>query len=130
MFVLRSKHRDLQARHERLVRLLATTREQLADWKGSAIRTAGRNTALSERLEVARGAVLADNEYVGQLETRLFRLLRACVRYRATVWRLERDNARLQRRLDDAVGLTSSGIADSSSWQPGFETPKPKAGAR
>lgn len=32
---------------------------------------------------------------------------------------------RLQLRLDDAVGLKPGRIEDSSSWQPGYEKPKP-----
>ena len=36
----------------------------------------------------------------------------------------------LQRCYDNAVGLRYGGqIVDSSAWQPGYQPPKPKAGA-
>jgi len=117
MFVLASKHRDLHARYQHALTQLTTARAELANWKGSAIRTAGRNTVLAERLDIARGAVLVDNEYVGQLEARLGRVLRACVRYRASIRRLERDNARLQARLDDGLGLNTPAMDEGARWQ-------------
>lgn len=117
MFVLRSKYRDLQARHEHVVRILTTAREQLADFKGAAIRTAGRNTALTEQLETARDTAGVDTEYASQLETRLGRALKACARYRAANRQLERDVARLQQRLDDAAGLNTAAMEFGARWQ-------------
>lgn len=53
MFVRRSRYRDLEARCAWLGEQLTETREELADWKGSALRVADRNTELTRRLETA-----------------------------------------------------------------------------
>lgn len=117
MFVSRSKYRDLEARHQHAVEQLGKAREQLADWKGSSIRTAGRNDELQRRLEVAREAVGDDAEYAGQLESRLARLVRACARYRAELAAETRQVGHLQARLDDALGLNTAGIKLGRGWQ-------------
>lgn len=83
MFVRRAKYDALRAEYEQTVQQLAETGEQLADWKGSAIRVAGRNGELQRRLDASRDVAFLDNEFVGQLESRLARVLRACARYRA-----------------------------------------------
>lgn len=62
---------------------------------------------------------------------RLTRALRACQRYRAELAaerqrtsHLRRRADRLQRRLDEAVGLGPRRIEDSSQWQPAHKAPK------
>jgi len=117
MFVLRSKHRDLQASYQHALTQLSTARAELANWKGSALRTAGRNTTLSRRLDTALDTFHRDGEYTVQLETRLARVLRACARYRAANRLLERDVARLQKRLDDALGLNTVAMEEGARWQ-------------
>lgn len=117
MLVRRSKYADLKAAHDLAVEQLGKAREALANWKGSAIRVAGRNTELNRRLESTRDVASEDIEYAGQLELRLARVLRACVRYRADLAAETRRADRLQRRLDDALGLNTAGIELGSGWQ-------------
>ncbi|MFF9205110.1 hypothetical protein ACF1AE_25480 [Streptomyces sp. NPDC014986] len=106
MFVSRSRYTDLQARHDHALTQLAATREELAHWKGSALRTVGRTAALTGQLDRSR-----------RLRIRLARALRACVRYRARIRQLERQTDRLQQRLDDAVGLNDPAVLAGSRWQ-------------
>ncbi|MFH9072733.1 hypothetical protein [Streptomyces alboflavus] len=85
-------------------------RAEAAAQRAAAVRTAGRNTALAERIErllAAEGAHDADIE--GQAD-RIDRLVRACARYRADLARAARDNALLQARLDDACGVTAPAV--------------------
>lgn len=117
MFVRRSTYDDLKARYEHATEQLGEAREELADWKGSAIRVAGRNTELSRRLDASRDVAFIDAEYSGELEGRLSRALRACARYLAAYHAEKRRADRLQRRLDDALGLNTAGIELGSGWQ-------------
>ncbi|MFE7273001.1 hypothetical protein [Streptomyces sp. NPDC057623] len=117
MFVRRSTYNALKARYEHTSEQLGKTREKLVGWKGSAIRVAGRNTELARRLEASRDVAFLDTEYAGQLEFRLARVLTACVRYRADLAAETRRADRLQRRLDDALGLNTAGIELGSGWQ-------------
>lgn len=74
MFILRSKFKDLEARCAWLGEQLTETREELADWKGSALRVADRNAELTRRLENQAGTPSAD-------------LLQARAHARALDWR-------------------------------------------
>lgn len=116
-FVRRSKYDDLDARYQLALENLAKARTERADWKGSAIRVSGRNTELTRRLDASRDVAFIDAEYAGELEQRLARALRGCVRY-LTAYHAEKRRAdRLQRRLDDALGLNTAGIELGSGWQ-------------
>jgi hypothetical protein len=117
MFVRRSTYNDLRARHEHTVEQLAEAREELADWKGSAIRVAGRNTELSRRLDASRDVSFIDTEYAGELEKRLTRALHACARYRAELAVETHRADHLQQRLDDALGLNTAGVELGTGWQ-------------
>jgi chromosome segregation ATPase len=93
-----------------------------ADADAANRRLMGRNLELGRRLSVLTEA---DPEYAATLERRVARLLKVIARLYA-VSRAERLRAdRLQRRLDDAVGLASPRPLDSSVWQPGYVAPKP-----
>ncbi|MEV7140715.1 hypothetical protein [Streptomyces tauricus] len=83
-------------------------------------RLAGRNRELSRRLDSAHDKELGELGDIAQLEERA-RLAEVHVR------QLEKDVARLQARLDDAVGTPAGKpIRHSGPWQPGY---KPKADA-
>jgi chromosome segregation ATPase len=89
---------------------------QLAEADATNRRLSGRNLELGERLTALAES---DPEYAADLETQLAEAREALA--------VETKRAEhLQRRLDDAVGLSAKGIADSSRWQPGY---KPKADA-
>ncbi len=45
--------------------------------------------------------------------------------WRGRARRAEKDVERLQKRLDDAVGMPPGGLLDSAVWQPGYVAPKP-----
>ena len=99
---------------------------QLADADAANQRLQGRNRVLDERL--AQRAESAPKD-AARLLRRVDRLRRIVSR-RLEERRQEQHRAdRLQRRLDDAVGLTPRQILDSSIWQPGYQKPTPKGAA-
>jgi chromosome segregation ATPase len=76
--------RDMAARDRDAYQAAArTAARQFAEADAANKRLYGRNRTLNERLEASRDALGVDSEYVGQLEQRLARALRACTRYRA-----------------------------------------------
>ncbi|MEI5100359.1 hypothetical protein RB200_19750 [Streptomyces sp. PmtG] len=85
-------------------------RAEAAAQRAAAVRTAGRHTHLVTRLAL-------DVCVLDGYRARIARLARACGRYRDERDRARRDVARLQARLDDAVGLNQPAIADGALWQ-------------
>lgn len=101
---------DLQARVQQLIEERDEAREDAADFKSAAVRTAGRNTVLAK----AEAAHDADLDHMAD---RIDRVLRACARYRAAHAAERRRADRLQHRLDDALGLNHPAITDGRNWQ-------------
>ncbi|MFD8254972.1 hypothetical protein [Streptomyces werraensis] len=98
---------------------------QLAEADAANRRLHGRVEELGRRVSVLAES---DLEYAAQLERRKTSLEKAGHRILAAWAREQRRADHLQQRLDDAVGLTSKGIQDSSRWQPGYKpAPKPEA---
>ncbi|MFI8535434.1 hypothetical protein ACIGMX_34955 [Streptomyces aquilus] len=62
-----------------------------------------------------------------QMAERIVRLQKGVAKARAERSEEKRRYDGLQRRYDDAVGLTAGAIQDSRSWQPGYEKPKADA---
>ncbi|MEV0114638.1 hypothetical protein AB0H77_15500 [Streptomyces sp. NPDC050844] len=83
----------------------------------AAVRTAGRNTALAERIEQLATTEASHDADLGVQADRIERLLRGCIRYRADLSTSERDNRRLQGLLDDALGLSHPVITAGVDWQ-------------
>jgi len=113
---LRRRVLDTEARHDEV----EDKRRRLARWLAEADaanrRLAARNLELGNRISAFAES---DPEYAAQLEQQVARLT-------AEVAAETKRADRLQARLDDAVGLTPSGIQDSGRWQPGYQTPKPE----
>jgi predicted ArsR family transcriptional regulator len=136
-FVSRRRYDAVYADRERL----RGERNQFRDDRDSALaaaRTAARqlveadaaNRRLHDRnLELGRRVTAlaeSDMDYAAQLERRVARLKRVGKRIVAAWWRERRRAERLQERLDDAVGLSTT-IVDSGRWQPGYKpAPKPE----
>lgn len=89
---------------------------QLAAADAANRRLAGRVEELGRR-----NAALAesDPDHLADLERQLANGRRELAAEKKRV-------ERLQRRYDDAVGLTTTEIKDSSRWQPGYRTPTPE----
>ena len=132
----RRHEREINALEARLAQAIEqrnTARSERQAFRAAA-ETAGRqfaeadatNRRLSGRVEELgrRNSTLAesDPDHLADLEQQLADVRRELAAEKKRV-------ERLQRRYDDAVGLTSSGIKDSSPWQPGYQPPKPKADA-
>jgi len=99
---------------------------QLADADAANQRLQGRNRALGQRLDQHTESAPAD---VAHLKSRVDRLRRIVSRLLEERRQEQHRADRLQRRLDDAVGLTPRQIVDSSIWQPGYQKPTPKGAA-
>ncbi|MEU9792934.1 hypothetical protein AB0E27_20290 [Streptomyces sparsogenes] len=72
---------QLQARVEQLAEQRDNARRELAESRATIVRLAGRNSRLTELLEVAQEA--AQDGALDEMGRRLDRALRACARYRA-----------------------------------------------
>jgi chromosome segregation ATPase len=99
---------------------------QLGEADAANQRLTGRNRALGQRLDQHTESAPAD---VAHLKSRVDRLRRIVSRLLEERRQEQRRADRLQRRLDDAVGLTPRQIVDSSVWQPGYQKPTPKGAA-
>ncbi|MFF7142324.1 hypothetical protein ACFZB5_13885 [Streptomyces nodosus] len=75
--------------------------------EGRVLELGRRNSTLTE----------SDPEYAASLEHRVSRLLKAVARLGALVTAERHRADRLQRRLDDALGLNTSQIDDGRMWQ-------------
>lgn len=106
---------ELQARVAEFAEQRDEARTELAASRATVIRLAGRNTRLTEQLELAYKQ--ADDGALEEMGARLDRALRACARYRAELVRTGRDMSRLQARLDDACGLNSAAVQAGQDWQ-------------
>ncbi|MFJ8538114.1 hypothetical protein [Streptomyces sp. NPDC093591] len=98
--------------------------DQLAAADAANRRLHGRNLELGQRISKLTEA---DPEYAAQLERRVARLRRIVSQLLADRRTETKRADGLQRRLDDAVGLTPRGIEDSRQWQPGYQKPKADA---
>ncbi len=98
---------------------LRTAARQFAEADADNRRLHGRLLELGRRISQLTES---DPSYAADLERQL-----AAARKEADAEKTRADH--LQKRLDDAVGLTKGGVQDSSVWQPGYVAPKPKAGA-
>lgn len=105
---------------------MRTAARQFADADATNRRLMGRNLELGRRLSQLTES---DPAYAARLELRVARLKRVVVRIWAAGHAEYLRADRLQKRLDDAVGLGSDGIADSRVWQPGYVEPKPASKA-
>jgi len=99
---------------------------QLGEADAANQRLTGRNRALGQRLDQHTESAPAD---VAHLKSRVDRLRQIVSRLLEERRQEQRRADRLQRRLDDAVGLTPRQIVDSSVWQPGYQKPTPKGAA-
>jgi predicted RNase H-like nuclease (RuvC/YqgF family) len=124
-FISRSRHDDevaalrrrvlaTEARHDDVVRAHNALARQLAEADAANRRLADRNLELGRRVSALAEA---DPEYAAELEQKVARLTEG---YAAEKKRADH----LQRRLDDAVGLSAGRIADSRQWQPGYQKPE------
>lgn len=104
---------------------------QLAEAGATNRRVHERNLELGRRISKLTES---DPEYAAQLEHKVAELqqrLDAAARepadgeWRGRARRAEKDVERLQKRLDDAVGMPPGGLLDSAVWQPGYVAPKP-----
>lgn len=93
-------------------------REQLADQFIQAITAEQHETALRliQAWTNSGRTPLGRRRYEDQ-QARLHRALRACARYRDNEAKLARHAARLQERLDHAVGLDSPALDEGALWQ-------------
>ncbi|MEU5595711.1 hypothetical protein [Streptomyces sp. NPDC020298] len=105
---------------------------QNAELDAANRRLEGRNKALAERLEAAQVGGGFDRAKAKETADRIAELTAETARARdelkaerANSTSLARQVTALQKRLDDAVGLTPSGIRDSSPYQPGYKKPTP-----
>lgn len=138
-FVSRARHdaavARLEAVRDQLARDLAACEKELAVVSEKWTDTAIVNDCLTEDIVKLR-AQLADSR---QVESALAAQIHVMAGHElppetglnpmADVIR-ERDAEkqradRLQRQLDDAVGLPPGRVEDSSRWQPGYQQPKP-----
>ncbi len=108
---------ELHARTQRAEAERDAAQKEAAAERAAAIRTAGRNTILTEQIERLAAAEAAHDADIEAMADRIDRLVRACARYRADRVSAERDAARLQGRLDDALGLTSPAVEAGADWQ-------------
>ena len=108
-----------------------TAARQFAEADAANRRLHGRNLELGQRVSQLAES---DPEYAAQLERQVADLQKrldvANSRPTDSHWRAEarreRDRAdRLQKRLDDAVGLAPGGILNSAPWQPGYQAGTP-----
>ena len=110
-------------RYTRDLAVIEDKRRRLARWlaeqQAANRRLDGRNLELGRRV-----SQLAESDpgYAADLERQL-----AEARKELDAEKTRADH--LQKRLDDAVGLTKNGVQDSAMWQPGYVAPKPKASA-
>jgi chromosome segregation ATPase len=96
---------------------------QLAEADAANRRLHDRNLELGRRVTALAES---DMDYAAQLERRVARLKKVGKRIVAAWWRERRRAERLQERLDDAAGLSTT-IVDSGRWQPGYKpAPKPE----
>ncbi|MEU2443513.1 hypothetical protein ABZ588_08335 [Streptomyces althioticus] len=95
---------------------------QLAEADAANRRLHGRNLELGKQVSALAES---DLEYAAHLERRVARLKKVGKRIVAAWAREQRRADRLQERLDDAVGLSTT-IVDSGRWQPGYKPAPPK----
>lgn len=98
--------------------------KQNRDLDAATQRLHGRVEELKQRLDTRPASENAD---VARLEKRIARLRRIVSRLLEESRRDRRRADHLQKRLDDAVGLSPGRIAKSDQWQPGYQKPKPEA---
>lgn len=104
-----------------------TASRQFADADAATRRLHDRVEELKKRLDARPADGTKDTARLENRITRLRKIVSRLLEERRTATRRA---DRLQARLDDAVGLPPRGpIVDSSAWQPGYQPPKPKAGA-
>lgn len=103
MFITRRRYNELQARADMYA-------ENARDAR------AVQRTALGNAASIAAKFVDLDNS-VNQLEKRLDRALKACLRYRIALRKSEKQARDLQARLDDLLGLNAPGIVAGALWQ-------------
>ncbi|MFF8656769.1 hypothetical protein [Streptomyces huasconensis] len=108
---------ELEARVQQLVEERDAAKATAALNLAAAVRTAGRNTVLTERNEQLAATERRHDADMEVQADRIERLLRGCIRYRAALATAARDTARLQSRLDDALGLTSPAVEAGADWQ-------------
>lgn len=106
---------ELQARVEQLAEQRDEARAELVESRATVVRLAGRNTRLTELLEVAREA--AQDGALDEMGRRLDRALRACARYRADADGQARLIRSQQDLLDRLYGLDTPAVAEGERWQ-------------
>lgn len=138
-FVSRARHdaavARLEAVRDRLAKDLAASEKELAGVSEKWTDTAIVNDCLTEDLVKVRKQLADSRQVEGALAAQIHVLVghelppETGLNPMADVIRerdAERKRAdRLQRRLDDAVGLPPGRVEDSSRWQPGWQQPKP-----
>ena len=108
---------ELHARAKRAEAERDALQAEAAEQRAAAVRTAGRNTVLTEQIDRLTTVDSSHGADIEALLDRVDRLTRACARYRADLACSEREAARLQARLDDACGLNRPAIRDGAHWQ-------------
>jgi hypothetical protein len=107
--------------NQRLTEDLAATRRELADVR----KVEG---SLARQIHEMAQPVEPSDEEVDAAQLRLeldAERRRPDGEWRGRARRAEKDVERLQKRLDDAVGMPPGGLLDSAVWQPGYVAPKP-----
>jgi septal ring factor EnvC (AmiA/AmiB activator) len=108
-----------------------TAARQFAEADATNRRLSGRNLELGRRNSTLTES---DPEYAAGLERQVAELQKrlddtarepADGEWRGRARRAEKRVDHLQRELDNALGMPSGGLLDSSIWQPGYEAPKP-----
>jgi hypothetical protein len=114
MWVRRSEYAALRAQVERLAAERDEAVAEVTACRSTTVDTCRKYTDTADALVRARLARLSEGM---AYEGRITRLVRACARYRTELAKERRRAARLQGRLDDAVGLTSPALDAGAAWQ-------------
>lgn len=96
---------------------------QLAGQEAANARLHGRVLELGRRVSQLAES---DPEHAARLERRVARLLKVGALLRALVLAERARADKVQKRLDDAVGLAPGGILSSAPWQPGYKAERDK----
>ena len=120
------------ARAETEIEARRTITRQHAELDAANTRLTGRNKALGERLaeaQVANGfnpvAAKKTAERIATLQKAVAAGREDAAMARAEARRERKRGDRLQKELDNALGMPPGGLLDSAVWQPGYVAPTP-----
>lgn len=135
-----NRQRERAEKAERIARTEVEARRsvtrQNAELDGANIRLTGHVQALGKRVleaQVANGfnpvAAKKAAERIATLQKAAAAGREDAAMARAEARRERKRGDRLQRELDNALGMPSGGLLDSAPWQPGYQAPTPDAKA-